>query len=350
MTAKKASKKAGKKASKPEVKKEPRPSKAPKSAKTIAETVPKGKGGTRPVALSDSMGKPFALVTCKRLVSLVEKHNSDASKLSNSRETLKVVKNSLDEKGLASNEERTLAVQLVHLVREMDGLKQSLKAVVVDVHRLIIEAVGGTLFELAETPKGDENEGGDELFGGTAPIARKGANGKHTETLIGGPDAKPDPLSPATITEGQTIKDDNGAEVPLVIAGGPVNAGGAALSWWAHIETPAWSGKVRKSKWIQTLEDADCRSPSMLLGRMREWWTNAADRKAAIEALPDHKNHDLWSGVREILTAAAEADTEGSNGVRDAIVAVAAANVDAWIDFCDGADAKLNQIRVAHEK
>jgi len=343
---KKSAKKAAQKpAAKPEAK-EPRPAKAPKSAKTVAETAPKVKGGTKPVALSESMGKPFSLVTCKRLVALVEMHNSCASRLSGLKETLKVIRTALDEKGIASNEERTLAVQLVHAVRESDSMKQTLKGVVVDVHRLIIETVGGNLFELAEQSKGEHEDGLDSLYDVSTPGKPKG---KHTEKVVAGP---ADPLSPSTIAGSQTVKDDAGQEVPAIIQGGPVTAGAAALSWWAHLNTPAWNAKLPKTvaKWIESLHEADCRSPSMLLAKMKMWWTNAADRKQAIEALPDHANHDLWSGVREILTAAAEADAEGTYGVRDAIVGLAAANVDAWIDFCDGADAKLNQIRVAHEK
>lgn len=350
MAKKVAQKKAEKKSGAQKAPKTPKAARPPKSAKTVAETGKKAKGGTVHAGLSEKLEKPFALVTCKRLVALAEEHNLSASKLANLKETLKVRRTSLSDGSIDTASAKTIALQLYREEEESDNLKQRIKAVSVDTLRLIMEACGGTLFEFAATVK--EQEGGDELFGGTEPIPRKQDGVKRTETVLPPQDShNPSALSPVALLTAQTIVDDRGQEVSLLVSGGPIVGGSCALSWWAHESTPAWAGKTRSKvgQMIRSLEEVGCGSPSLLLKNMREWWTNAKDRKQAIEALPDYKYHDLWSGVREVLTAAAERDTDGQAGVRDAIVAVAKANVEAWIDFCKGPDSALNKIRVAHE-
>lgn len=362
---KKAAKKAGgkkppgeKKASAPKdaKPKEPKPAKAPKnSRKTVAETAPKSKkdDATKPKPLSETMDKPFALTTCKRLVALVEHHNASASRLAGLKESLKVIKNDLDVKDTEPSHERTLAVNKPHVEREIDEKKQSIKAGTTDILRLVIEAVGGTLFEVAHDakPAGDDDDDTGDLFAGDGE-PKPAKPGKKSETVVETPGtelAKP----MLALPPGSSVPDDKGGSQPISIAGGPIEQGGAVMSWWAWLRANvvAWRDKdeTKVGGIIRRFESSGVPTPSILLGKMAEWFHDAGDRKAAMESLPEATEW-FWDGVREIFTDCAEKDEDGSAGVREAMVKVAKGNIDAWVEFAGGPGSRLNQLRVAHEK
>ena len=118
-----------------------------------------------PAPIWENLKKPWALSTCHRIIAVAVEHNNAVSKRAQLAEQRKYVKGELERDNLTDAEEKKLAQQLWHLTSEMDQVKQKEKAATVDMVRICIESVGGTVFEQAdEKPEPDEDPDQGKLY------------------------------------------------------------------------------------------------------------------------------------------------------------------------------------------
>lgn len=327
-----------------------RSSKRPK-IKTVAENQSKS-DSDGPQSLADKLSKPFSLVTCKRLVALVEQHNRDASSLEGLKDSRKSVIELLKQPNIEPSRERDLALQKYRTENDIALRRVSLKAGHTDAFRLIMEACGGTLFEAAEAEEADrerdEDVTGQTTFNGmnvagsssSAPLAsRLGITGKPTLALPPGrADAK--------------VLDDRGQEVAAFCECGSVVDDGLCSTWWAWYRAGvrAWTGKdeTKVGAMIRRLHAlaSPIQTPAQYLCAMREWFRAAKTRREAIDSLPDLIG---WfsDGISEILLACSTGKNRDDLG--HLLGQISKANVDAFVEWSGGKDSALNKIRIEYE-
>lgn len=323
-------------------------SKAPRKPKikTVAENKAKPKKAPgEPVSKSEALDKSFSLTTCRRLVALVEQHNRDASRLASLRETLKSVRDDLEQAKDDNAQESKLALQKYRIEQEMDEKKQSLKAATLQTLGLIMEAVGGTLFEVAEE-KGSTADvvGGDPSSPLYEGAGQRGKDRPMPQVSL----AEPKQLPPGRADE--RVKDDRGEDVLAYIGLPEVVDAGLCSTWWAWLRSgvPAWAEKDDKKvgALIRRMESVECPTPGHLLRRMREWFTGAKSRKAALETLPEIT---AWfdDGIREVLVRCSEGKNRPDLGRM--LQEISVANIEAFVDWVRGVENPLNKVRLEFE-